>query len=370
MSNSTQQFPSRFQSEESGEELIVRACRKTGLTAAISLDSTVLGPAAGGCRRWVYADQAAAIRDVERLSRGMTFKNALADIPFGGGKSVIMAADKTPPTQEQLLTFASWMNELGGRYVTAEDVGMGLAQMRVMCQVTPYVSGSGLSGVGGDPSPKTAYGVYLGLKAAVRLGLDRGHLYGTRVAVQGLGSVGMSLCHWLARAGAELVVADLDQNRVVQAMRKYDAVGVSVDEISSVDADVFAPCALGGAVDRVFAETTQFKVIAGAANNQLVDAQCGDILHERGVLYAPDFVVNAGGVISVAHEYMRDQGQFADDPAHDSAAWVDSRVDAIASRLALIVERARSEDVSTHRVAEHMAMEIIDSAASKRARAA
>lgn len=355
---------------QGGEELIVRTCGKTGLHAIISIDSTAIGPAAGGCRRWQYVDEAAAIRDAQRLSQGMTFKNALAGIPFGGGKSVIMAADRTPPTTAQLQTFARWMNELNGRYVTAEDVGMGLEQMRIMCEITPYVSGSGLNGVGGDPSPLTAYGVFLGLQRAVFHRLNRSHLYGVRVAVQGLGSVGMSLCHWLARAGAELVVADIDKNRVTQAVRKYDAQAVPVSEITQVETDVFAPCALGGVLNEDFVRDARCRVVAGAANNQLASVDIAEGLATQDILYAPDFVINAGGVISVAHEYMRNQGRFQDDPNHDSESWVNTRIKAIDARLQTILERAEADGASTNAVAEAMALDVIASSRLDAAEAA
>ncbi|MEQ8692644.1 MAG: Glu/Leu/Phe/Val dehydrogenase dimerization domain-containing protein [Pseudomonadales bacterium] len=341
-------------SEIECEELVVRRCQRTGLHAAVAIHSTTLGPAAGGCRRWVYADEDAGLADARRLAEGMSYKNALAGIPFGGGKSVIFATDKRPPTEAQLVTFAGWLNDLQGRYITAEDVGMGVAEMRIMAAHTPYVSGSGLHGVGGDPSPKTAYGVFLGLKSAVQSHLGREHLYGVKVAVQGLGAVGLSLCHWLARAGAELVVADLDATRVGHVVKKYGAQAVDVAAITSVAADVFAPCAMGGVVDQAFAESTQVRVVAGAANNQLSSDAVADILQARGVLYAPDFVLNAGGVISVAHEYMLKRQQF--DAEHNSELWVSERIEGIRERLLHVIRQAQQSGESTQKVAKDMAL--------------
>ncbi|MFT7652648.1 MAG: leucine dehydrogenase [Candidatus Azotimanducaceae bacterium] len=339
------------------EELILRRCRRTGLQAAIAVHSTVAGPAAGGCRRWCYDSEQAGIDDVRRLSAGMTYKNALAEIPFGGGKSVIFADAQRLPSAAQLKVFAGWLNELSGRYVTAEDVGMGVAQIRSLAEHSPYVSGTGKGGIGGDPSPKTAYGVFLGLKTAVQLQLDREHLYGVKVAVQGLGAVGTSLCHWLARAGAELQVADLDPRRVMCMVKKYDATAVSVSEIPFVEADVFAPCAMGGVLDETFLRRSQVKVVAGAANNQLANDSVATQLADKGVLYAPDFVINAGGVVSVAHEYLLGRGDFPSD--HDAQSWVDERIDGIRTRLTDIIACAESENLSTDHVAKRMASELL-----------
>ena len=331
--------------------------RKTGISAVIAVHSTILGPAAGGCRRWRYGSSDAGLTDALRLAEGMTYKNALAGIPFGGGKSVIFADEREKPSAAQLQVFAGWVNELAGSYVTAEDVGMGVAQMQTLARHSAFVSGLGRNGVGGDPSPKTAYGVFLGLKRAAQIHLDREHLYGLRVAVQGLGSVGLSLCHWLARAGAELVVADMDPSRVQMAVRKYDATAVEVDDITRVDADVFAPCALGGVIDEAFARRTSVRIVAGAANNQLLTADCADMLASRNIAYVPDFVINAGGVISVAHEYLLERGYFSGAGQHDCEAWVGSRIAAIGDRVRGILEESRTSGLNTDRVARRMAQE-------------
>lgn len=341
------------------EQVVFRRDAETGLVGVIALHSTRLGPAAGGCRRWQYVTEDAAIADALRLSEGMTYKNALAGLPFGGGKSVIMADQHRRPTSAQLARFAQWLNDLQGAYITAEDVGMGLDEARALARGTPFVSGLGQSGVGGDPSPKTAYGVFLGLKTAVQYGMGLQHLHGVAVGVQGLGSVGMSLCHWLARAGARVYVTDIDPQRVREAESRFAAVGVAPDEIIRTPMDVFAPCALGGVITEEVAASTPVQIIAGAANNQLASSAAGDVLAQRGILYAPDFVINAGGVISVAHEYLTQTGQFAEHAEHSAEQWVGSRVDGIAQRLLDIFESAKRSGAAPDTVARARAMQIV-----------
>ncbi len=352
------------------ERVEIRHDEATNLTAVIAMHSTRLGPAAGGCRRWRYADVGEAITDALRLSEGMTLKNALAGLPFGGGKSVILADDRPRPTAEQLAVFAGWLNELNGRYVTAEDVGMGVAEMRSMAATSPYVSGLGADGIGGDPSPKTAYGVFVGLKTAVQFALGVEHLHGVRVGVQGLGAVGMSLCHWLVRAGAEVTATDINPARVREARERYGVRGVGPDELLKAEMDVFAPCALGGVIDDEVASILDVRVVAGAANNQLLDATAGEILAERGVVYAPDFVINAGGVISVAHEYLLQRGQFTETVDHSVERWVGERIDAISHRLLDILQQAAASGTSTDGVARRLAREAVAAGRVNPARAA
>ena len=342
------------------EQVVIRRDDETGLVGIIALHSTRLGPATGGCRRWRYADLEAAKDDALRLSEGMTLKNALAGIPFGGGKSVIIADDNRRPTAAQLQRFGSWLNDLQGRYVTAEDVGMGIAEMRALAAVSPYVSGLGQHGIGGDPSPKTAYGVFLGLKAAVQYKLGIAQLHGVRVAVQGLGNVGMVLCQWLARSGAEIWVTDLNASRISLAEQKYGAIGVAPEQLLQLEMDVFSPCAMGGVITQQVADEINAVVVAGAANNQLATPACADALAARGVLYAPDFVINAGGVISVAHEYLMHQGIFADSADHSVERWVGGRIDSIAHRLIDILQVAEGEGCSTDSVARRKAFEVIN----------
>jgi leucine dehydrogenase len=329
------------------EQIVIRRDLASGLRAIIAIHDTTLGPAAGGCRYWAYTNDAAALADALRLSRGMTFKNALADIPFGGGKSVILGVAGERPTARQLETFGAWVEELNGRYITAEDVGMQVADLRLVARRTRHVSGLGTAGMGGDPSPFTARGVLEGIRAAVAARLGAGDLRGVRVAVQGLGSVGMALCALLHAEGAELQVADLRAERVAQAVREHGARALGIDAILAADADVFAPCALGGVLTAATVHELQARVVAGAANNQLADDAVGDLLARRGVLYAPDYVINAGGVISVAREYLGER----------NAAWADERISGIAVRLATIFRRAAQRGVATSRIADEMALE-------------
>ena len=318
----------------------IKSNPELNFTAIFAIHNTCLGPAAGGVRRWVYTSREAAELDARRLSEGMTWKNALAGIPFGGGKSVIMNLDgRDKPTAEQLDQYAQWLNELNGRYVTAEDVGMGVAQLQQVARKSPHVSGLGLGAIGGDPSPYTAWGVFLGLKSAVQTHLGVG-LRGLRVAVQGLGAVGMALCKLLHEAGAQLVVADLSQDRTDRAAAEFGAVVVASDVIHSQSVDVFAPCALGGVLNAASIPTIQARVIAGAANNQLANADSAVQLAARGILYAPDFVINAGGVVSVAQEHLLQTGYFNGADSEGIARWRDHRINGIAHRLEQVIDWA------------------------------
>ena len=272
----------------------------SGLHAIIAIHNTALGPALGGCRMWDYASDADALTDALRLSRGMTFKAALAGIPYGGGKSVIIGDAKRDKTEALLKAMGRAVHSLGGRYRTAEDVGTTVEDMDVLRTQTPYAHG--VSDGSGNPSPATAYGVYLGIKAAAKHRLGRERLSGVRVAVQGLGNVGMRLCQYLADDGARLTVADIDRAAVDEAVERFGAAAVSVDEILTVEADVLAPCALGAVLNDDTIPALRAPIVAGAANNQLARSDHGEALLRRGVLYAPDYVVNAGGVIDVVAE--------------------------------------------------------------------
>lgn len=341
--------------EAGHEQVIIREDAATGLRAIIAIHSTLLGPAAGGCRHWVYPDAGRALEDALRLSQGMTYKNALADIPFGGGKSVILGEKGRSLGSRELEVFGTWVDELGGRYVTAEDVGMGVADLRAVARSTRYVSGLGSRGVGGDPSPRTAEGVLCGLQAAVAERLGRTSLDGVRVAVQGLGNVGFHLCRLLTDRGARLLVADLDPRRVERAVKGLRAAAVDVAEVLAADVDVVAPCALGGVLNHDSVARLRARVVAGAANNQLASPEVGELLADRGVLYAPDYVINAGGVISVAHEYL----------GYHEPAWVDQRITGIVGRLQEIFERAARTGQATSRIADQLARERLQRAAGE-----
>ena len=338
--------------------IVIRNDPVTGLRAIFAIHDLTLGPALGGVRRWAYPDHAAALADVTRLARGMTCKNALADLPFGGGKSLIVAPGAEggkagpparPITEAELAQFGRWIEELGGDYVAAEDVGMRVADLACMGRVTRYVTGIGRGGRGGNPGPRTAEGVVIGIEvAAARLGLD---LAQARIAVQGLGNVGMAVCERLHGVGATLIVADIDAAKVALARRRFGAKAAAVDEVLRAPVDIVAPCALGGAVTDRLAATMPARAIAGSANNQLANLAVGETLRTRGILYAPDYVINAGGVISAGLEYLGKGGY-------------DDKLRGIGKRLERIFDVARESGATEADVAEAMAREALRNAAT------
>jgi leucine dehydrogenase len=323
----------------------------TGLCAIIAIHSTALGPAAGGTRLWSYASDDDALYDVLRLSQGMSYKNAMAGLKFGGGKAVIMKMPGFEGSDALFERFGEFVDTLGGDYVTAEDVGMNVDIMETIARRTRYVSGLPLrSGrAGGDPSPKTAYGVYCGIQAAARARLGRDDLEGIRVAVQGVGNVGYYLCKLLDEAGATLVVSDLDEARVDRACGEFAAERAGLDDILSADVDVLAPCALGAILHEDSIPGIRAKIIAGGANNQLRRPEDGQRLADAGILYAPDYVINAGGIINVACEYFGD----VDD------AGVMDLVARIGPRLAGIFDEAARTGEPTNVIADRQARKII-----------
>lgn len=315
----------------------------SGLQAVIAVHSTHLGPAAGGARFWHYATPDRAITDALRLSRGMSYKNAIAGLPCGGGKAVILGDGSARATPAQLRAFGHAVQRLGGRYVTAEDVGIGVGDLEQVAQATRFVAG--LPGNGGDPSPHTAAGVFHGLRAAVKTALGRADLNGLRVAVQGLGSVGRHLCERLHAAGARLWVADLDPARVRTVCERHAAQAVATDQILFQPADVLAPCALGAVLNAHSIPRLRAAVIAGAANNLLFDDEDGERLRQRGILYAPDYVINAGGIMAVSAGY---RGEMAD-------ASLQARIAGIGDTLATIFAEATRRGLPTSRIADEMA---------------
>ena len=323
-----------------------RADRRTGLRAVFALHDLTLGPATGGVRRWRYASENDAVVDAVRLARGMTRKNALAGLPFGGGKAVIMS-DGAPVTKAQLRMLGRWIDELGGEYISAEDVGMRVEHMVEVRKETRFVTGIGDRGLGGHPGPKTARGVFRGIEVALG-----GSVSGARVAVQGLGAVGMALVEHLAAAGARLVVTDLDADRV-EAAERLGAERSDIDEVLLGDVDVVAPCALGQVLTPEVARALKARVVAGSANNQLASDEAGLILHERGVLYAPDYVINAGGIISAGYEYLGWSG-------------AEAQIDAIGPRLDAIFRESAATGEPTHEIAERMAVAVIEGARARR----
>jgi len=326
----------------------------TGLKAIIAIHSTALGPAAGGCRLWAYASDDAALTDVLRLSRGMSYKNAMAGLKFGGGKAVIIRTPDFSGSDALYETFGDFVEKLGGDYVTAEDVGMSVGIMQVIARRTKFVSGlPPLAGhAGGDPSPKTAWGIFKGIEAAARFKLGREGVKGLRIAVQGVGNVGYYLCGFLSEAGASLLVSDIDPVRIARVCDEFGATAVGPDEILFADVDIVSPCALGAILTEQSIPRIRARIVAGGANNQLATDADGQRLADAGILYAPDYVINGGGIINVASEYYDD----ADDEE------VTRRVSAIGERLTGIFEKSAKSGRPTNAVADEMARSIIASA--------
>jgi leucine dehydrogenase len=325
------------------------------------LHDTTLGPALGGCRMWPYATEADAITDVLRLSRGMTYKAAMADLPYGGGKAVIIGDPRTDKSEALFRALGRAIDSLGGRYYTGEDVGTGPADMDHAAEETRYVLGSTRGGGSGDPSPVTARGVWLGIRTAVRHQLQRADLAGVRVAVQGLGHVGHNLARLLAQDGARLIVADLDPTRVERAVDELHAKPVDSAAILGAECDVLAPCVLGGVLNDDTVPRLACRIVAGAANNQLLEDRHGAALHARGILYAPDYVINAGGLINIAQELQ---------PGGYDRGRALAQVEAIGTTLAEVFERAARAGLPTHEVADRVARERIVAAHRRRSRPA
>lgn len=326
----------------------------TGLQAIVAVHSTALGPAAGGCRRWIYANEADALTDALRLSRGMTYKNAVAGLKFGGGKAVILGDASAPKSPELFAAFGRAVNSLGGRYITAEDVGCSVDDMRHVREQTEFVSGLPQTGssAGGDPSPWTAIGCLQGIEAAVESRLGTDSLKGIRVAVQGVGHVGLHLCRLLHEAGAILFVSDVNRENIRAASEELPVTVVKPTELLFSDVDVLVPCALGNILTSTTIPRIRAKVIAGAANNQLATVADGARLAERDILYAPDYVINAGGIISVAREYY---GSSSEDE-------VRADVLRIRDRLQAIFDEAKSSGRPTNELADELARSLVAAA--------
>lgn len=324
----------------------------TGLQAVIAVHSTTLGPAAGGVRFWHYADPRAAITDALRLSRGMSFKNAMADLPMGGGKGVILADANRTKTEDMLKAFGRAVDSLGGRYVTAEDVGISEANLITIAGETRYASGlpvKASGGAGGDPGPFTARGVYLGVRAAAKRALGTDDMAGVHVAIQGLGSVGGGLARLLAKDGARLTLADVNRDRAAAMAEELGGTLADPDTILGVEADIVSPNALGAILTEASIAALRCKAVAGGANNQLATRAEGQAIHDRGILYAPDYVINAGGIINVGLEYLG-QGDRAE---------VDARIDRIPDRLEAVWAESERTDTPAAQVADAQAMRLI-----------
>ncbi len=334
------------------EEVVQCNDAKTGLRAIVAVHSTRRGPSLGGCRRWQYEDDKLAITDVLRLSKAMSYKHAIAGTPRGGGKAVILSDSRAAKTPNLLRSFGRFVDSLEGRYITAEDVGISCDDMLYVREQTEFVSGlpNNLGG-SGDPSPMTAYGVFCGVLAALawQNGLEQAdpcnhEVFKDRtIAVQGLGHVGFDLCRQLHAAGAKLIVADVNMVPVEAACKELAAVSCSTDEIATAEADVYAPCALGNVLNADSIQKLRAKIVAGAANNQLGTPEDGTALHKRGILYAPDFVINAGGIINIANEqpsYNRERAR--------------NQTEKIAETLWQILTRSKQLDQPTSVVAEQL----------------
>lgn len=286
------------------EQIVFCNDKDTGLKAIIGIHNTVLGPALGGTRMWQYNSEWDALNDVLRLSRGMTFKSAVTGLNLGGGKAVIIGDAKTQKTPELMLRFGEFVHSLGGRYITAEDVGMATSDMDLVRTVTPFVTGiSEEKGGAGNPSPITAYGVFMGMKAAAKFAYGSEVLEDKVVYVQGIGNVGEALVENLSNEGAKIYIDDINQERLEEIRDKYSVSIYTGDNLYGEEMDIYAPCALGATVNDATINQLKAKVIAGAANNQLADEnKHGMILREKGIVYAPDFLINAGGIINVYAE--------------------------------------------------------------------
>lgn len=318
--------------------------KATGLKAIIAIHNTNLGPALGGCRMWPYKSEQDAIADALRLSRGMTYKAAMANLPLGGGKAVIIGDSRHEKSPELFRAFGVCVERINGRYITGEDVQTSVQDMVYVRETTLHVVG--LPGGSGDPSPFTAVGVADCIKAAVRYKLKKESLQGVRVAVQGLGHVGYHLCKLLSEQGAKLVVTDIDPMMVDRVMEEFNAEAVLPDDIYAVEADVFAPCALGAVLNDHTIPQLKTPIIAGSANNQLATDEHGDILMKMNILYAPDYVVNSGGLIDV----------YYDGPNFDVGT-VNAHVAKIPQTLLEIFEKAQKQKISTSRAADLIAEE-------------
>lgn len=336
------------------ERVVFCSDKKSGLKAIIAIHSTTLGPAAGGCRLWSYESDDAALTDVLRLSQGMSYKNAMAGLNFGGGKAVIMKTPDFDGSDALYEKFGEFVDQLQGDYVTAEDVGMSVSIMQTIGRRTKYVSGlpPKEGRAGGDPSPKTSWGIFKGIDAAVRFKLGRENVEDLTVAVQGVGHVGYYLSKYLSEAGAKLVVADIDEQRVRRVCDEFGAVASSPDDILFESVDVVAPCALGAILSEHSIPRLRTGIVAGGANNQLAVGADGQRLSDAGILYAPDYVINGGGIINVSSEYY---GDLDEEEVMESVAQ-------IGPRLTDIFEEAAATGKPTNVIADTMAQKIIAAA--------
>ncbi|MGM1056831.1 MAG: Leu/Phe/Val dehydrogenase [Bacteroidota bacterium] len=332
------------------EQVVFCNDKDTGLKAIIGIHNTVLGPALGGTRMWNYASEWEALNDALRLSRGMTYKSAITGLNLGGGKAVIIGDAKTQKTPELMRRFGQFVHTLSGKYITAEDIGMDTEDMDIVREVTPFVTGISKSkGGAGNPSPITAYGVFMGMKAAAKYKYGSEDLEGKKVMVQGIGHVGESLVEHLTNEGAQVFIADINQERLDEVSRKYNAT-IYVGDIYSADVDIYAPCALGASVNDETINRIKASIIAGAANNQLADERIhGKILKDKGIVYAPDFLINAGGIINV----------YAELEGYDRKE-IMRKTENIYNTTLEILKSAETKNITTHNAALQIAQQRID----------
>ena len=323
----------------------------TGLKAVIAIHNTVLGPGLGGTRMWQYAKDMDAVVDALRLSRGMTYKASISGLNLGGAKAVIVGDAKTQKNDALMRKFGEYVNSLSGRYITAEDIGMETRDMDVIREVTPHVTGvSEAIGGSGNPSPVTAYGVYMGMKAAAKYRFGTDNLEGKKVLVQGVGHVGETLVKHITDEGAKVILNDINEARLEELSKKYGANVVLGNDIYGLDVDIYAPCALGATVNDQSIAQLKAKVIAGAANNQLAnELKHGKLLREKGIAYAPDFLINAGGIINVYAEVV----------GYDKAESI-KRTENIYNTTLDIFNLADKESITTHQAAFNIAQARID----------
>jgi leucine dehydrogenase len=332
------------------EQLVFVQDETSGLKAIIAIHDTTLGPALGGCRMWTYASEEDAIEDALRLARGMTYKAAAAGLNLGGGKTVVIGNPKADKSEALFRSLGRYIESLGGRYITAEDVGTTVQDMDLIHQETKYVTGvSEAFGSSGNPSPMTALGVFRGIQASAKEVYGSDSLVGKTVAVQGVGNVGYYLCKHLHEAGSKLIVSDINEDNLKRVKEEFAAEAVAPNDIFGVKCDIFAPCALGAVINDDTIPQLQCKIVAGSANNQLKEDRHGDKLQELGILYAPDYVINAGGLINVADEL---EGY--------NAERAKKKVESIYNILLNVFEIARRDGIPTYKAADRLAEQRIE----------
>ncbi len=325
--------------------------KESGLRAIIGVHSTVLGPSLGGCRMWKYNDEQEAVRDVLRLSKGMTYKAALAGLNLGGGKAVIIGDSRSDKSPELLKAFGRAVNSMGGRYITAEDVGMTVGDIDTIRTKTDFAVGGSNEGGSGDPSVMTAFGVFQGMKAALKFSGRGEKLEGVTVAIQGVGHVGYHLCSYLSAAGARLIITDIYPNQVDNIVKEFGAEVVSPDKIHRMECDIFAPCALGAILNATTIPQLNCKIIAGSANNQLETDKDGFDLFSRGIIYVPDYAINSGGLINVAAEL--------DGYNHEKVL---AKVSRIHTTILDVLERSKERRIPPHESANALAEQRLEEA--------